>query len=128
MLRNSKLNAVVASTPVFSPAPGCTAKGKQAPKIATPPEGPVPPPPTVTIQTEPTIPPVSVGPRPPEAVASPPTAPSKPAPGPTPTLAPPPTAPATAPSGRFIVLNFDNADTPPAIPPPTEIPGFTLLP
>ena len=127
MLRNSKLNAVVASTLVFSLVAGCTAKGKQAPKIATPREGPVPPPPTVTIQTEPTIPPVSVGPRPPEAVASPPTAPSKPAPGPTPTLAPPPTAPATAPSGRFIVLNFDNADIETVIHAASEIVGFNYV-
>src|SRR5262249_11836279 len=127
MLRNSKLNAVVASTLVFSLVAGCTAKGKQAPKIATPPEGPVPRPPTVTIQTEPTIPPVSVGPRPPEAVASPPTAPSKPAPGPTPTLAPPPTAPATAPSGRFIVLNFDNADIETVIHAASEIVGFNYV-
>jgi len=127
MLRNSKLNAVVASTLVLSLVAGCTAKGKQAPKITTPPEGPVPPPPTVTIQTEPTIPPVSVGPRPPEAVAPPPTAPARPAPAPTPTLAQPPTAPTTAPSGRFIVLNFDNADIETVIHAASEIVGFNYV-
>src|SRR5262245_8739494 len=126
MLRNSKLNGVIASTLVLSLLAGCTAKGKQAPTIATPPEGPVAPPPTVTIQTEPTMPPVSVGPRPPEAVAPPPAAPAKP-PAPTPMVSAPPTAPTTSPSARFIVLNFDNADSETVIHAASEIVGFNYV-
>jgi general secretion pathway protein D len=128
MLRNSKLNGVIASTLVLSLVAGCTTKGKSTPKIATPPEGPVPPPPTVTIQTEPTspLPPVSVGPRPPEAVAPPPAAPAKPAPAPTHVQAPP-SAPTTPPSGRFIVLNFDNADIETVIHAASEIVGFNYV-
>src|SRR5262245_3860049 len=126
MLRSSKLNGVIASTLVLSLLAGCTAKGKQAPTIATPPEGPVAPPPTVTIQTEPTMPPVSVGPRPPEAVAPPPAAPAKP-PAPTPMVSAPPTAPTTSPSGRFIVLNFDNADIETVIHAASEIVGFNYV-
>jgi general secretion pathway protein D len=124
MLRNSKLDGVVASALVLSLVAGCTAKGTSAPKIATPAEGPLPPPPTVTIQTEPTtpLPPVSVGPRPAEPITPPPAAPAKPAPAP-----PPPSAPATAPSGRFIVLNFDNADIETVIHAASEIVGFNYV-
>jgi general secretion pathway protein D len=125
MLRSSKLNGIIASALVLSLVTGCTSKGKAA-KIATPPEGPVPPPPTVTIQTEPStpLPPVSVGPRPPEAIASPPAPPTPAKPTPTP---PPPAAPATAPSGRFIVLNFDNADIETVIHAASEIVGFNYV-
>src|SRR5215470_19090791 len=127
MLRNSKLNGVIATTLVLSLLGGCAPKAK-SPKIATPPEGPVPPPPTVTIETEPTSPPppFSVGPRPPEAVAPPPAAPARPAAPPTPTPKPP-TAPATAPSGRYIVLNFDNADIETVIHAASEIVGFNYV-
>ena len=125
MRRNSKLNRVIASILALSLMAGCTTKGQPAPKIATPPEGPVPPPPTVTIQTEPAtpLPPVSVGPRPSEATAPPPAAPVKPAPTPAP---PQPSAPAT-PSGRFIVLNFDNADIETVIHAASEIVGFNYV-
>src|SRR5262250_725803 len=126
MRRNSKLNSVIASTLVLSLVGGCATRGKPGPQIATPPEGPVPPPPTVTIQTEPTtpLPPVSVGPRPSEATAPPPAAPVKPAPTPAPSQ---PSAPATPPSGRFIVLNFDNADIETVIHAASEIVGFNYV-
>ncbi|HEV8473149.1 MAG TPA: hypothetical protein VGR82_10275, partial [Methylomirabilota bacterium] len=71
---------------------------------------PVPPP----------VPPVSVGPRapePPRVEAAPPVAP-----------APPPVAkPSTPTNGRFIVLNFDNADIEAVIHATSEIVGFNYV-
>src|SRR5262245_47349431 len=131
MRRQTKLDGFVASVMIVSLISGCATQRTAAPKIATPPDGPAPPPPTVTIQTEPStqLPPVSIGPRPPEpAPAQQPPAPApKPAPPPRPTPPPAPTAPATPPSGRFIVLNFDNADIETVVHAASEIVGFNYV-
>jgi Bacterial type II/III secretion system short domain len=128
MLRKTKLDGFIASVVVISLVTACATQKTPSPKIAAPPDGTVPPPPTVTIQTEPStplLPPVSIGPRPTEPVApQPPPAPPAPAARPTP---PPLTAPATAPSGRFIVLNFDNADIETVIHAASEIVGFNYV-
>ena len=128
MVRNSKLNAVIAGALVVSLVGGCAQKRTPAPKIATPPDGPLPAP-TVTVQTEPAtppLPPVSVGPRTGEPVAPQP-APTPPAAPVRPTPPPAPTTPTTTPSGRFIVLNFDNADIETVIHAASEIVGFNYV-
>ncbi|HXU89217.1 MAG TPA: type II secretion system secretin GspD [Methylomirabilota bacterium] len=81
------------------------------------------------------MPPVSVGPRAPEQPpAEPPVAPPQTAPpAPAPDRPPAPTRPSTAPptppgsSGRFIVLNFDNADIETVIHAASEIVGFNYV-
>ena len=122
MRRNSNVTGFVASAVVLSFVAGCATR-TAAPKISTPPIGPVPSP-TVTVQVEPTtpLPPVSVGPRQPGRPEAPPVTPP-------PTTAPPPVpaAPATPPSGRFIVLNFDSADIETVIHAASEIVGFNYV-
>src|SRR5687767_6677656 len=113
MRRNSNVGGFIATAVLFAAA-GCATS--RADRVDTPPLIPVPAP-TVTVQTEQTtpMPPVSIGPRAPEPPArpeppvmpTPPPAPKAPAAPPRPSIAPP-TPPGT--SGRFIVLNFDNAD------------------
>jgi general secretion pathway protein D len=114
-------------------AAGCATAPPE--KTASPPSIPVPAP-TVTLETEPAappMPPVSVGPR---APAAPPPAqpPAAPAPAPAPAPAKPPvTRPSIGPpptpgsSGRFIVLNFDNADIETVIHAASEIVGFNYV-
>ena len=127
MRRNSNVSGVIA-TAVLLAAVGCATS--RAERTATPPI-PVPQP-TVTVQTEQTapMPPVSIGPRAPEPppVAAPPVAPAPPAAKPPavqrPSIAPP--TPPTA-SGRFIVLNFDNADIETVIHAASEIVGFNYV-
>jgi len=122
MRRNSNVTGFVASAVVLSFVAGCATR-TAAPKISTPPIGPVPSP-TVTVQVEPTtpLPPVSVGPRQPGRPEAPPVTPP-------PTTAPPPVpaAPVTPPSGRFIVLNFDSADIETVIHAASEIVGFNYV-
>ena len=121
MRRNSNVTGFVASAVVLSFVAGCATR-TAAPKISTPPIGPVPSP-TVTVQVEPTtpLPPVSVGPRQPGRPEAPPVTPP-------PTTAPPvPAAPVTPPSGRFIVLNFDSADIETVIHAASEIVGFNYV-
>jgi general secretion pathway protein D len=122
MRRNSNVTGFVASAVVLSLVAGCATR-TPAPKISTPPIGPVPSP-TVTVQVEPTtpLPPVSVGPRQPGRPEVPPVTPP-------PTTAPPPVpaAPVTPPSGRFIVLNFDSADIETVIHAASEIVGFNYV-
>jgi general secretion pathway protein D len=128
MRRNSNVNRVIAGALALWLLAGCaTTRKPTTPKIATPPDGPVPSPTTVTVQTEttpPAVPPVSVGPRAPE-----PGPPAPPPVAPPPRPAPPlstPTQP-TSPSGRFIVLNFDNADIETVIHAASEIVGFNYV-
>jgi len=122
MRRNSNVTGFVASAVVLSFVAGCATR-TAAPKISTPPIGPVPSP-TVTVQVEPTtpLPPVSVGPRQPGRPEAAPVTPP-------PTTAPPPVpaAPVTPPSGRFIVLNFDSADIETVIHAASEIVGFNYV-
>ena len=122
MRRNSNVTGFVASAVVLSLVAGCATR-TPAPKISTPPIGPVPSP-TVTVQVEPTtpLPPVSVGPRQPGRPEPPPVAPAPPR-----TPPPVPAAPVTPPSGRFIVLNFDSADIETVIHAASEIVGFNYV-
>jgi len=86
------------------------------------------PAPTTTVTVEPPPAAVSVGPRA-EAPPSEPPAAAPPAPAP-PTPSPaPPTAPPVEPGqrGRFIVLNFDNADIETVIHAASEIVGFNYV-
>jgi len=123
MRRNNNVSGFIATAVLLSIVAGCATR-TPTPKIATPPIGPLPPP-TVTVQTEPTtpLPPVSVGPRAaepgrPEAVPATPRPPAMP---------PRVPAPTTSPSGRFIVLNFDNADIETVIHAASEIVGFNYV-
>jgi len=128
MRRNSNVIRVVASAVLVSFVSGCATVRTPAPKIATPASGVVPPPPTVTVQTETSTPPssVSVGPR----ATDPPrvqTAQAPPAPATPPSPPPTPTTPPTPSSGRFIVLNFDNADIETVVHAASEIVGFNYV-
>jgi type II secretory pathway component GspD/PulD (secretin) len=115
-------------------AAGCATARPE--RTEAPPPIPVPAP-TVTVQTEPAappMPPVSLGPRAPEPAPSQPpaTPPPMPAPQPPPAKRPvtrPSSAPPPAPggAGRFIVLNFDNADIETVIHAASEIVGFNYV-
>src|SRR5919198_591337 len=127
MRRNSNhVGGFIASAVLLSLVAGCATKSPTAPKIATPPLGPLPAP-TVTVQTEPTtpLPPVSIGPRPPAQLQPPPV--TRTPTTPPPTVPPIPVQPATPPSGRYIVLNFDNADIETVIHAASEIVGFNYV-
>ena len=134
MHRSNDLSGVIAAVALLAVA-GCA---------TTKPEGrteapPIPvPAPTVTVQTEqtaPPMPPVSIGPRTADAPqpTPPPVAPPPPAQTPPPTPKPPVTRPSIGPpptpggSGRFIVLNFDNADIETVIHAASEIVGFNYV-
>jgi general secretion pathway protein D len=107
---------------------GCA---RPQPKVAAPPPPvvtaeaqPAPPPPAPPpAEVKPSLPPVSIGPRPEVAEAPPP--PPPPPPRPT----PPPTAPPVPPAqrGRFVVLNFDNADIETVVHAASEILGFNYV-
>ena len=103
-------------------AAGCASqRPNQRPPLITPPPAAEAPP--VTGQNLPALPPGSIGPRTvPPAPAPPPEA----APTPPP---PPPTAPPVpaAQRGRFVVLNFDNADIETVIQAASEIIGFNYV-
>jgi general secretion pathway protein D len=127
MRRNSNVDGVIALA-VLVAATGCATS---RPERAAPEPVPVPTP-TVTVQTEQTkpIPPVSIGPR--DAEPRRPEPPVTPAPVTPKPPAPPArisTAPPTPPgaSGRFIVLNFDNADIETVIHAASEIIGFNYV-
>src|SRR5207237_1666847 len=89
-----------------------------APAPASP--APTPPPPSVPA---PTPPPATLGPR---TVETPPRPPAPPRREPT---AAPPTVPPTPPNqrGRFVVLNFDNADIETVVHAASEIVGFNYV-
>jgi len=101
---------------------GPAAKPKPAP--SPPPAAVVPAPPPPTPEPLPLLPPASIGPRP----ATPPAEPPKVAEPVTPPP-PPPTVPEVPPAqrGRFIVLNFDNADIETVIQAASEIVGFNYV-
>jgi general secretion pathway protein D len=126
MRRDSNVNRCILTVVLLAAAGCATSRPEQA---TTAPPIPVPAP-TVTVQTEqtPPMPPVSVGPRAPEpappAPPTPPPAAKPPAPPPRTSIAPP-TPPGA--SGRFIVLNFDNADIETVIHAASEIVGFNYV-
>ena len=127
MRRNSNVSGLIA-TAVLLTAAGCASSRPEP--TATQPPIPVPAP-TVTVQTEQTapMPPVSIGPRAPEPAPTP-APPATPAPAPKPPAVQRPSiAPPTPPSasGRFIVLNFDNADIETVIHAASEIVGFNYV-
>jgi general secretion pathway protein D len=102
-------------------ASGCAAPMPRPPAQATPPIAITPPPPTP--EPLPTLPPTSVGPR--TVTPAPPAAEPKPPPS----IPQPPTAPPVpaAQRGRFVVLNFDNADVETVIQAASEIIGFNYV-
>jgi general secretion pathway protein D len=124
-------NRVVALATLLALAAGCAApRPKPAPlkveaTVAPEPAAPAPPAPEPAPEpARPSLPPTSVGPRtvmpaPPPTVQAPP-----------PPQAPlPPTAPPVPPAqrGRFVVLNFDNADVETVIQAASEIIGFNYV-
>ena len=126
MPHNSDVKRGIAAVLLLAFASGCAAPTKSS--QATPTPMPPIPAPTVSTTVEPVAPPsaVSVGPRTDPAPAEPPRAV---APPPPPPPAAPPTAPPVPPSqrGRFIVLNFDNADIETVIHAASEIVGFNYV-
>jgi general secretion pathway protein D len=100
---------------------GCAAPRPRPPAQATPPIAITPPPPAP--EPLPTLPPTSVGPR--TVRPAPPAAEPKPPPP----IPQPPTAPPVPPAqrGRFVVLNFDNADVETVIQAASEIIGFNYV-
>src|SRR5213593_3401678 len=120
--RANKMKRLVAAPLLLLAAVGCASQ-RARPK---PPEIPVPPvaaaPPAQA--PPPALPPTSVGPR-----TVPPSPPPPPAPAPAPMPPPPSTAPPVPPAqrGRFVVLNFDNADIETVIQAASEIIGFNYV-
>jgi general secretion pathway protein D len=127
MPRNSDVKRSIAAVVLLAFASGCATPVKTA-KVTEPPMPPVPAlaPPT---PVEPPSAVVSVGPRT-EPVAEPSRIVQAPTPVPPPTIpVAPPTAPPVPPAqrGRFIVLNFDNADIETVIHAASEIVGFNYV-
>ena len=126
MRRSNNVSSVTATAVLLAYLTGCATPHRARPAAERLP-APAPAP-TVTVETQPVVPPtpppVSVGPRaqprpePPAPVATPPV--------PSP---PPPTAPPVSPAqrGKFIVLNFDNADIETVIHAASEIVGFNYV-
>ena len=119
------MKRLVAAALLVVVASGC-ASNRQRPK---PPEPPLVPPiaaaPAQPAQpTQPSLPPTSVGPR-----TVPPMPPAPPEATPVPMPPPPSTAPPVPPAqrGRFVVLNFDNADIETVIQAASEIIGFNYV-
>src|SRR5262249_19787159 len=109
---------------------GCASASKAPPKSAVPPIPPPPVAPPVVAAPPPpapTPPTLSVGPRTDVPKPEPPKVAQAPAPAPPP--AAPPTAPPAPPGqrGRFIVLNFDNADIETVVHAASEIVGFNYV-
>jgi general secretion pathway protein D len=128
MRRNSEVKRSIAAVLVLAFASGCAAPSKAPPRFSAPSMPPIPAP-GATAPSAPT---------PPPAPATPPVAqkPEPPRPEPPRTVVPPtpaPGAPPTTPSvppgqrGRFIVLNFDNADIETVIHAASEIVGFNYV-
>ncbi len=127
MPHNRSVTRGIASVLLLVFVSGCAGPAKTS--RATPTSMPPIPAPTVSMTVEPAAPPtaVSVGPRAEPAPAAPPRAAAPPAPPALP--AAPPTAPPVpaAQRGRFIVLNFDNADIETVIHAASEIVGFNYV-
>jgi general secretion pathway protein D len=115
------MNRPVAALLLVVVAAGC-ASPRPRPK---PPEIPMPPAAAAPLAqaAPPTLPPASVGPRPAAPLPPPPEA------APIAMPSPPPTAPPIPPAqrGRFVVLNFDNADIETVIQAASEIIGFNYV-
>jgi general secretion pathway protein D len=125
MRRSNNVSSVTATAVLLAYLTGCATPHRERAAVERIP-APAPAP-TVTVQTVPVVPPpppTSVGPRaatrpePPAPVATPPSPPP-----------PPPTAPPVSPAqrGKFIVLNFDNADIETVIHAASEIVGFNYV-
>jgi len=128
MPRNSDVKRSIAAVVLLAFASACASPVKTAGVT----EPPMPPVPAVTPTPAPVEPPstvLSVGPRG-EAVPEPSRIVQAPPTPPPPTIpAAPPTAPTVPPAqrGRFIVLNFDNADIETVIHAASEIVGFNYV-
>ncbi len=126
MRRAGNLKRVISAVVVLTLL-GCA--GAKPPKAARPAVPPplavVPPPPAPILETKPPLPVASIGPRaeaPAEAPAPPPKAPLPPP-------VEPPISPPVPPAqrGRFVVLNFDNADVETVVHAASEILGFNYV-
>src|SRR5436190_557777 len=106
------------AAPGMQPQPAPPGATPEPPVVAVTPE----PPPTPAPEARPPLPPVSVGPRPETPPA--PREELQIAPSPAPPTAPPVPA---AQRGRFVVLNFDNADVETVIQAASEIIGFNYV-
>jgi general secretion pathway protein D len=124
MRRSSDVKGGIVALVLLALAGGCATPAKPA-RTEVPPLPPIPAP-TTTVTVEPPSTTVSVGPRAEPAPAEPPRVA---APPPAPTPAAPPTMPPVAPGqrGRFIVLNFDNADIETVVHAASEIVGFNYV-
>jgi general secretion pathway protein D len=115
------MKRLVAILMLIIAATGCASqRQRHKPPLIPTPAAEAPP----TTGERPSLPPVSVGPR-----TVPPVAPPVPEAAPAPPAPPPPTAPPVPPAqrGRFVVLNFDNADIETVIQAASEIIGFNYV-
>ena len=108
---------------VLSVTSGCTAFTRPTPVADAPVPAPIPPPPPAP--PAPAPPSESIGPRPDSAERRDQILP----PTPPPPVAPPPTTPPVSPAqrGKFVVLNFDNADVETVVHAASEIAGFNYV-
>jgi len=129
-IRSSDLKRGIAAVVLVAFMAGCATP--QPPRAAETRPAPLPPPP-IPVQPAPAPPPppaplptMSVGPRTDAPAEEPRPAPAAPTPPPAPAA---PTAPPVPPGqrGRFIVLNFDNADIETVIHAASEIVGFNYV-
>jgi general secretion pathway protein D len=133
MLRADRFGGIAVSVLLAVLTSACAAPrpkppiARAEPPVAVPTPVPTPPP---APEPRPSLPPVSIGPRP-EQPAEPAPPPPKIQPVPTPPTPPPPppTVPPVPPGqrGRFVVLNFDNADIETVIHAASEIVGFNYV-
>jgi general secretion pathway protein D len=116
------MKRLVATLLLLAVTAGCASHRRPPPAATPPPSVTVAPP--KSAEALPAVPPVSVGPR---TIPPSPTQPPEAAPAPPPP--PPPTAPPVSPAqrGRFVVLNFDNADIETVIQAASEIVGFNYV-
>jgi general secretion pathway protein D len=116
------MKRVVAAFLLLVVAAGCASKRERAKPPETPP-APIAAAPRAPV-APPSLPPASLGPR-----TVPPVPPPTPEAAPAPPPPPPPTAPPVPPAqrGRFVVLNFDNADIETVIQAASEIIGFNYV-
>src|SRR6185503_2349468 len=125
MLRNNRhVTSSIAVVVLLSLLPGCapTTPKTARPEAPVPAPGPAPTAPPAVAQPAPTTPPIDmIRPRP---ATEPPAQVVEPPP-----LAPPPTTPPISPAqrGKFVVLNFDNADVETVIHAASEIVGFNYV-
>src|SRR5205823_1586069 len=121
------LKRAIALVTLIALGAGCAGPARMPPSASPAPPGPaaiVPPPTPPAPEALPPLAPSVIAPRPETPPAEPPRAAEPAAP-----LPPPPTAPEVPPAmrGRFIVLNFDNADIETVIQAASEIVGFNYV-